>query len=353
MKLCDFDFELPEKCIALEPLPRGTSKMLYVPCDGDFKDLKVVDLAKLLRPNDLLVFNNTKVIEARLKGTCEGRKGEITLHKKITNSTQSQTWSAFCKPAKKFRINANFEIAADFSAKILQINEGGEIIFEFEYPENIFLQKLSEHGLMPLPPYISKKRAEEKSDEKTYQTIFADDSKKGSVAAPTAGLHFTDEIFTDIKNAGADFCFVTLNVGGGTFLPVKTEDITQHKMHSEFYEISADVEQKIRQTKQNGGRVIAVGTTSLRTLESGFDENYNIIKPSGDTQIFIAPTDETSKHKFKVIDCLFTNFHLPKSTLFILVSAIATLPRAQAAYQHAIKNEYRFFSYGDACFFEI
>lgn len=353
MNLSDFNFELPPELIALNPLPRGTSRLLYVPYSGEFQNLNVNDLPSLLKPNDLLVFNNTKVIPARLKGLTDGRKGEITLHKQISSTSEAQLWSAFCKPAKKFNAGGSFVIAADFTASVIEIKDAGEIVFSFPHDKSEFLNKLSAHGMMPLPPYISKKRAEEKSDEQTYQTIYADNDKSGSVAAPTAGLHFTDELLSAIKSKGADIEFVTLHVGGGTFLPVKTDNITDHQMHGEFYEISESAAEKINNVKRAGGRIIPVGTTSLRTLESAADETGILKILSADTKIFIHPTAAHPKHKFKICDALFTNFHLPKSTLFMLVSAISGLERSQNAYKHAILHKYRFFSYGDGSFFEI
>jgi S-adenosylmethionine:tRNA ribosyltransferase-isomerase len=353
VELKHFNFELPEELIALNPLPRGTSRLLHVPQQGGFNDITVAQLPSLLRAGDILVFNNTKVIPARLKGLVDGRKAEITLHKMHESDAASQVWSAFCKPAKKFAVGAQFVIAENFAATVLEIFEGGEIKFLFPYSQTDFLHLLEQHGQMPLPPYISKKRAEEKRDNETYQTIFADESKSGSVAAPTAGLHFTDELLAEIKEKGVQIEFVTLHVGGGTFLPVKTDDVTEHKMHAEFYEISSTAAENINAVKRAGGRVIPVGTTSLRTLESAANEAGQLEVLSGDTKIFIYPKTEKYKHKFKICDALFTNFHLPKSTLFMLISSITGIVRAQSAYSHAIANQYRFFSYGDSCFFEI
>ena len=321
MNLSDFDFQLPEELIAHFPAEkRDASRLLVI--GKDIQDKKFSDLPSLLKPIDLLVFNNSKVIPARLYGFKGDRKFEILLLKKITGNI----WHAFAKPGKKLKENDILDINEGY-IKILQKLPSGEI--ELELSDEDIIHK---HGHMPLPPYI--KRSDELSDKTRYQTVYA--KYEGSVAAPTAGLHFTNEMLDKIPNKA----FVTLHVGAGTFQPVKTENISEHKMHSEYYEIDAATEKLIAETKAKGGRVIAVGTTSCRVLESSGGK-----AGSGDTDIFITPG-----YKFKVVDALVTNFHLPKSTLFMLVSALAGLDKMQAAYAYAIANKYRFFSYGDACF---
>lgn len=318
MNLSDFDFELPEELIAIEPAsPRDSSKLLVV--GDDFDNRIFSELPDLINEDDLLVFNNSKVIPARLFASKGERKFEILLHRK----TSENHWTSFIRGSKKLNIGdvitfKNLEIT------ILKKDPEGEI--EIALNDESLIE---EYGHMPLPPYI--KREDNQDDRSTYQTVYAE--PKGSVAAPTAGLHFTDELLAKIPNKA----FVTLHVGAGTFQPVKTDNITDHKMHSEWYEISQDTADKIKNCK---GRVIAVGTTSCRVLESSTG-----IAGSGDTDIFIYPG-----YEFKVIDAMITNFHLPKSSLFMLVSALAGTEKMQAAYTHAIKNKYRFFSYGDGCF---
>ena len=318
--LTDFDFHLPDELIAHFPTEkRDASRLLVI--GNNFQDKIFSDLPSLLKPNDLLVFNNSKVIPARLFAYKDDRKFEILLHKK----TSGNIWRAFIRNSKKLKENDILDIAEGF-IKILKKLDG-EVEIEISDPNII-----TKHGHMPLPPYI--KREDALDDKTRYQTVYA--SPEGSVAAPTAGLHFTNELLGKIPNKA----FVTLHVGAGTFQPVKAENISEHKMHSEYYEISAETESAIKNCRNLGGRVIAVGTTSARVLESSSG-----IAGSGDTEIFITPG-----YKFKVVDALITNFHLPKSTLFMLVSALAGLQKMQAAYAHAIQNKYRFFSYGDACF---
>lgn len=322
-KLSDFDFELPDELIAHHPAePRDSSRLLVI--GKNLEDKIFSDLPSLLKPNDLLVFNNSKVIPARLFAYKEDRKFEILLHKKISENI----WQAFAKPGKKLNVDDILDIAHGY-IKILGKLHTGEVRIELS-DERI----IHEHGHMPLPPYI--KRADTETDKTRYQTVYA--GPEGSVAAPTAGLHFTDALLKKIPHKA----FVTLHVGAGTFQPVKAENIEEHKMHSEWYEITPEVEAAIKTTKADGGRVIAVGTTACRVLESSGG-----IAGRGDTEIFIHPG-----YKFKVVDAMVTNFHLPRSSLFMLVSALAGLDKMHAAYAHAIANKYRFFSYGDACFIE-
>lgn len=294
------------------------------------------ELPAFLRPGDVLVYNNTRVIPARLFGKRGDAKIEILLHKMLG----SNRWSCFAKPAKKLRVGDSVAFAADFSAEVVEKLPSGEVVVAFnDNPEALFA-KLDKYGHMPLPPYIQ--RADTAHDQQSYQTIYA--QHPGSVAAPTAGLHFTHELLSRIDAMGVIRVPVTLNVGGGTFLPVKTEDTKDHVMHSEFAVLSAEAAAIINNAKALGGRVIAVGTTSMRTLESAADEAGLVHPFSQETAIFITPG-----YRFKVVDMLLTNFHLPKSTLFMLVSAFSGLTRMQSAYAHAITNGYRFYSYGDAC----
>jgi len=329
MQLADFDFALPAELIAHYPVsPRDSSRLLVIGhdlCEKTFRDLP-----SLLRPDDLLVFNNSKVIPARLFVKKGEAKIEIFLHKKLGDNK----WLAFAKPGKKLVAGDSFSVIpaqAGILAKtpacagvtILDKLETGEITVQLSNEQEIL-----KYGHIPLPPYIN--RADEASDKTNYQTVYA--KHDGSVAAPTAGLHFTKELLAKIPNKA----FVTLHVGAGTFQPVKTGNLDGHKMHSEWYEISPEVEEQIKNAK----RVIAVGTTSLRVLEASGGK-----AGSGETDIFIKPG-----YKFKTADALITNFHLPKSTLFILTCALAGTEKMKAAYAHAISHKFRFFSYGDACF---
>jgi len=338
MKLDLFDFDLPDNLIASKPLEnRDDSRMLHV--SNNITDRNIRDIANLLSENDLVIFNNTKVIPARLFGKRKDASIEIMLHNRINGNT----WQAFAKPAKKLKENDIFKISEEFYAEISEKGENGEVTLEFNVTDIKFDELLQKYGTIPLPPYI--KRKAEDSDLENYQTIYAKES--GAVAAPTAGLHFTNEIFREMDRKNIDRCFLTLHVGAGTFLPVKTDDITNHKMHSEFCYIDKETIQKINNAKKNNKRIIAVGTTTVRTLESLANEEGLIAEESANTSIFITPG-----YKYKIVDAMITNFHLPKSTLFMLVSAFLSLEKMQKAYKHAIENEYRFFSYGDCCFLE-
>jgi S-adenosylmethionine:tRNA ribosyltransferase-isomerase len=343
MQVSDFDYHLPEELIALEPLKKRDESRLLVFNNGKISDKNFTDLPEYLQQNDILVLNDTKVIPARLDGVCGAAKVEITLLKK--QQSGDEIWEVLAKPAKKLIIGEKFIISENFDAEIISKKESGEVLLKFNKSGAEFFQLLYKHGSMPLPPYIAKKRKADKSDDSTYQTTYANKTKEGSVAAPTAGLHFTKELLEKINNKGVDVEFVTLHVGAGTFLPVRVENIKDHKMHSEFYEVSQQAADKINNARKKGGRVIAVGTTSLRTLESVADESGYIKSGSGETNIFIYPG-----YKFKIVDALVTNFHLPKSTLFMLVSAFVGAEKAKDIYQHAINKKYRFFSYGDGSF---
>ena len=337
MRVSDFDFELPPERIALRPaVPRERARLLVV--NETFRDLTIADLPGLLAPGDVLVFNNTKVIPAALSGVRVGRLGtapkiEALLHQRIDGSR----WKAFVKPAKKLAVGDIVQFLG-LKATVEAKGEAGEVTFSFETPPSSFDKALAEAGRVPLPPYIEAKRAVDERDLVDYQTVFA--RHAGAVAAPTAGLHFTEPLLQNLREKGVQLEFVTLHVGAGTFLPVKAEDTRDHRMHAEWGEVSQDVSQRLKQAKREKRRVIAVGTTSLRLLEASGLEPF-----SGETDIFITPG-----YTFRAVDALITNFHLPRSTLFMLVCAFSGTERMKEAYAHAIATGYRFYSYGDACF---
>lgn len=339
MDVSDFDFDLPESAIALRPAePRESARLL---CVGDaLSDHTVGDLPNLLQPGDLLVLNDTKVIPAALKAhrpaRAHGGGGDVALTVNLHKRTTPDRWRAFIRPAKRLRLGDQVIFAADFTASVHAVRDGGDIELAFDRSGESLDRAISDYGDMPLPPYIARQRAADKQDETDYQTVYADEA--GSVAAPTAGLHFTPGLFERLSARGVQVTTLTLHVGAGTFLPVKSDKTEDHVMHSEWYEIEADTEQAIRATQDRGGRVIAVGTTSLRALEASGGK-----ASSGDTDIFITPG-----YEFQVVDGLMTNFHLPKSTLFMLVSALSGLDMMRSAYAHAIDTGYRFYSYGDS-----
>ncbi len=343
MHISEFDFDLPEEQIATHPVePRDTSRLLYVGKErGTYEDLQFQNIADLVREGDVMVFNDTKVIPARLYAKRGEAKIQIMLHRKLANGQ----WSIFAKPAKKLKISDEIIFSAALSAIVVTKHDDGEVILEFNLSDDAFNTELLRIGEVPLPPYIINKRHVEEEDAATYQTVFAKES--GAVAAPTAGLHYTQDILKQLDEKGVIRTHITLHVGGGTFLPVKTQSIHDHKMHFEYYSISEDTANLINNAKKNGGRVIAVGTTSLRALESCADENGVLKAESKDTDIFITPG-----YNFKIVDVLQTNFHIPKSTLFMLVCAFCGVDNMKHAYQHAIKSGYRFYSYGDTCFLE-
>ncbi|MEE8370518.1 MAG: tRNA preQ1(34) S-adenosylmethionine ribosyltransferase-isomerase QueA, partial [Sphingomonadales bacterium] len=337
MKVSDFNFELPGECIALRPArPRDSARMLVVRRSGELIDKPVRDLAGELRAGDVLVFNDTKVIPARLRGKRGEVTVEVTLHKWLGGSR----WAAFARPGKRLG-EGNIIAFEGMEARLLEKKEGGEIVLEFADGEGRFRDWLETTGEMPLPPYIASKRAVDDRDKGDYQTLFA--SEEGAVAAPTAGLHFTPELFAGFEAKGIRTAYLTLHVGAGTFLPVKAEDTSDHRMHAESGEISHETAERLNQIRAGGGRIVAVGTTALRLLESASDEDGLIHPFKGETDIFITPG-----YRFRAVDLLFTNFHLPASTLFMLVSAFSGLEAMKAAYTHAIDSGYRFYSYGDA-----
>ncbi|WP_323798598.1 tRNA preQ1(34) S-adenosylmethionine ribosyltransferase-isomerase QueA [Parasphingorhabdus sp.] len=336
MRVDLFDFALPQDRIALRPaVPRDSAKLLRVAGDQIF-DHVVGDLPQLLGPNDILVFNDTKVIPAQLTGTRGDARIGATLHKRV----DLRRWQAFIRNAKRLRAGETVDFGMNVSAEAEAKLDDGSFILRFlgEEPVEVLLERA---GTMPLPPYIASKRAIDERDADDYQTMFA--REKGAVAAPTAALHFTDGLLAALADVGVRSEILTLHVGAGTFLPVKVDETDDHQMHSEWGRIDAETAGRLNAARQAGGRVIAVGTTSLRLLESATGED-GIIKPfEGDTDIFITPG-----YKFRAIDGLMTNFHLPKSTLFMLVSALMGLETMQAAYAHAIAGGYRFYSYGDS-----
>ena len=337
MRVDLFDFELPNERIALRPArPRDAARMLVVQGNAPFSDCNVSDLPDLLEPGDVLVFNDTRVIPAQL----EGRRGEArigaTLHKRV----DLRRWQAFVRNAKRLRVGDVAEFGGGVTAIAEERLADGSFVlfFEGEEPVEVLLERA---GTMPLPPYIAGKRATDAQDREDYQTMFA--REDGAVAAPTAALHFTDRLMAAVAARGIGMETLTLHVGAGTFLPVKAEDTDDHQMHSEWGRIEQDAADRLNAVRARGNRVIAVGTTSLRLLESATGED-KVIRPfAGDTDIFITPG-----YTFRAIDGLMTNFHLPKSTLFMLVSALMGRERMQEAYAHAIKEKYRFYSYGDS-----
>ena len=336
MRVDLFDFDLPAELIALRPAkPRDSARLLAVE-GGRISDRTVIDLPKLLRPGDVLVFNDTRVIPAQL----EGRRGEASIGATLHKREGPREWWAFVRNAKRVRVGDTLELGGGVTASAAERSEDGAILLHFhgDEPVEVLLERA---GRMPLPPYIASRRPADESDREDYQTMFA--RKEGAVAAPTAALHFTPGLIDALEDSGIGRETLTLHVGGGTFLPVKADDTREHKMHAEWGRIDAATAERLNAVRASGGRLIAVGTTSLRLLESAADDGGTIQPFEGDTAIFITPG-----YRFKVIDGLVTNFHLPKSTLFMLVSALMGLEVMKAAYTHAVEQRYRFYSYGDA-----
>jgi S-adenosylmethionine:tRNA ribosyltransferase-isomerase len=331
-----FDFDLPPDRIALRPArPRDSARLLLV--DGErISDRQVLDLPDLLRPGDVLLFNDTKVIPAQL----EGRRGDarigVTLHKR----EGLRSWWAFVRNAKRLKVGDRIDFDEDVAASAVERGEDGSFLIQFHGAEPVEIL-IERAGRMPLPPYIASKRAADEADRVDYQTMFA--REEGAVAAPTAALHFTDRLMAALDERGVLRETLTLHVGAGTFLPVKADETSGHKMHSEWGRIDAATAARLNQARAGGGRVIAVGTTSLRLVESAADENGKIEPFEGDTAIFITPG-----YRFRAVDGLMTNFHLPRSTLFMLVSALMGVDVMKRAYAHAIECGYRFYSYGDS-----
>jgi len=349
-----FDFDLPPDRIALRPVhPRDAAKLLVVrPGEArELEDRGVRDLPDLLQAGDCLVVNDSKVIAARLTGRRIGRAGtepaiEATLHKRLDGST----WKAFVRPAKKLQVGDMVRFGTEgrvcflgqLDAQVSHKDEGGDVTLSFSFHGPVLDQAVAERGALPLPPYIASKREPDDQDRTDYQTVFA--HEEGSVAAPTAGLHFTDDLLARLQARGVAVHKVTLHVGAGTFLPVKAEDTSGHKMHGELAVLSAETAAALNAARAKGGRIVAVGSTALRTLESAAAADGRLMAFAAETDIFITPG-----YRFKAVDLMLTNFHLPRSTLFMLVSAFSGLDTMQRAYAHAIKSGYRFYSYGDAC----
>jgi len=336
MRVDLFDFDLPQQLVAERPaVPRDAARLLVV--DASLGDRRVRDLPDLLRPGDLLVFNDTRVIPAGLFGKRGDTAIEVTLHKNVA----ADRWRAFARPARKLRPGDRIVFAADLAADVVEKGEGGEIELAFDCAGAELMAALQRRGRMPLPPYIKRPGGADERDRADYQTVYA--AKDGAVAAPTAGLHFTPALLAALDARGVGRATVTLHVGAGTFLPVKVDDTRDHRMHAEIGIVDAAAADAINAARAAGGRIVAVGTTSLRLLETAADESGRIRPFSGDTELFITPG-----YRFKAIDLLLTNFHLPRSTLFMLVCAFAGIERMKAAYEHAKAAGYRFYSYGDA-----
>jgi S-adenosylmethionine:tRNA ribosyltransferase-isomerase len=355
MRVDLFDFDLPEERIALRPAaPRDSARLLAVRPDGEprLEDRSVRDLPDLLRAGDVLVFNDTKVIPARLHGLrARGdstARVEVLLHRR----EGPERWRAFARPAKRLAVGDRIrfgEPAESAACELVRLDaeveakgEGGEVVLRFSFGGAYLDEAIERFGEIPLPPYIAGRRAPDERDRADYQTLYA--RQEGAVAAPTAGLHFTDALLRRVDERGIGRVFVTLHVGPGTFLPVKAEDTAEHRMHAELGTISPDAAAALNAARARGGRIIAVGTTALRLLESAARADGTIAPFSGETDIFITPG-----YRFRAVDALMTNFHLPRSTLFMLVCAFAGLDTMKAAYAHAIAAGYRFYSYGDAC----
>jgi S-adenosylmethionine:tRNA ribosyltransferase-isomerase len=348
-----FDFDLPPERIAVRPAaPRDAARLLVVRPGAapEFEDRVVRDLPDLLQPGDLLVVNDTKVIAARLSGWRIGRGADARIEATLTQRLDGSRWRALVKPAKRlaegdivrFGEEGKVCFLGQLDARVESKGEGGEVTLSFAFHGPVLDQAIAERGDMPLPPYIAGRRTPDEQDRADYQTLFA--REEGSVAAPTAGLHFTEALLARLSARGIAVHRITLHVGPGTFLPVKAEDTEGHRMHAEHVEVTADAADAINAGRRNGGRVVAVGSTVLRTLETAARPDGTIAAFSGDTAIFITPG-----YQFKAADVLLTNFHLPRSTLFMLVAAFSGLDTMKRAYVHAIAAGYRFYSYGDAC----
>lgn len=342
MKLTHFDFELPEDRIAKRPVsPRDKARMLYINAET-IKDDFVFNLESFLNKNDILIFNNTRVIPARLHGVRVARRGSCSVEITLNKQLNSNKWSAMAKPLRRFKVGDLIKFE-NMTAIVDKIEDRGFINLKFSLDNNDLYINIKNIGEIPLPPYINRKA--DHFDRSDYQTIFS--QYDGAVAAPTAGLHFTDQIFSKLTKKGIDLAFLTLHVGAGTFLPINVKDIDDHFIYPEWGEISVKTCLQINRAKKRGGRVIAVGTTTLRLLEAAVNCD-GVIEPfNGETNIFLKPG-----HQYQSADILLTNFHLPKSTLFMLVCSFMGINQMRNAYQHAVLNNYRFYSYGDCCLLE-
>jgi len=342
MRLEDFDFDLPRGRIAPQPCePRDAARLLFIPASGRLQDRQITDLPVLLRPGDLLIFNDTKVIPARLAG----RRGKAVVEVTLYRDLGCGVWRAFAKGARRLRVGDRVVFADGFSGTVTDKHPEGDVSLRFDLATEAFRKALASYGSMPLPPYLKRPRGGDPRDRDDYQTIFA--RAEGAVAAPTAGLHFTPALLEALGRHGIGWTTLTLHVGLGTFLPVRVADPRDHHMHAEWGILSPETAERITTVRRAGGRIVAVGTTSLRLLETAAAENGDVRPFAGDTRLFIMPG-----YKFRAIDMLLTNFHVPRSTLVMLVAALAGLERIKAAYAHAIASGYRFFSYGDACLIE-
>jgi S-adenosylmethionine:tRNA ribosyltransferase-isomerase len=351
MRLSDFDFELPPDRIALRPArPRDAARLLMVSADGGLEDRRMGELPALLSPGDLLVFNDTRVIAARLTGVRQRDGARARVEATLLRAVADAQWTALMKPGKRLRPGDEVVFTPQdpaygdqdrLTARVVDKAEDGVVVLAFDCGGAALMDAIARIGTPPLPPYIAAQRAQDLSDRTDYQTVYA--AKDGSVAAPTAGLHFTPALFSALAAAGIGTTFLTLHVGAGTFLPVKSEDVDQHRMHAEVGEITGDAAAAINAARAAGRRVICVGTTTLRLLETAAGEGGLVAPFTGETAIFIKPG-----YRFKAADGLLTNFHLPRSTLIMLVAAFAGLQTTKAAYAHAVACGYRFYSYGDA-----
>ncbi|MCC8945222.1 S-adenosylmethionine:tRNA ribosyltransferase-isomerase [Bradyrhizobium sp. USDA 4516] len=346
-----FDFELPPESIALRPAsPRDAARMLVVHPDGVLRDAAIADLPQWLEPGDQIVVNDTKVIAAQLKGRRIGRDTEPKIEATLIKRLDGSRWQALVKPAKKlspgdtirFGNEGRVCLLGNLDAEVEAKGQEGEVTLSFSFHGPVLDQAIADVGATPLPPYIASKRTPDERDVSDYQTMFA--ANEGAVAAPTAGLHFTRALEAALKSRGVELHRLTLHVGAGTFLPVKTEETSEHKMHAEWGCITAETASALNAARAKGGRIVAIGTTSLRLLESAASADGTIEPFAAETSIFITPG-----YRFRAVDILLTNFHLPRSTLFMLVSAFSGLETMQGAYAHAIRDGYRFYSYGDAC----
>jgi S-adenosylmethionine:tRNA ribosyltransferase-isomerase len=351
-----FDYSLPPERIALAPAePREAARLLHVPTSGAFGDLTIADLPALIRPGDTLVVNDTRVISARLDGFRARGEAVARIEAMLVKRLDSSRWRALVRPAKKLKIGERVRFGeapgsgacmlGALDATVEEKGEGGEITLAFDFSGPMLDEAIERIGQTPLPPYIAARRPAGHEDRRDYQTIFADEP--GAVAAPTAGLHFTPRLMERIAQAGAEVHRVTLHVGAGTFLPVKSEDTEGHRMHSEWGRLDAATAEALNAARRAGRRIVAIGTTALRLLESAAGPDGRLRPFAAETDIFITPG-----YRFRAVDALLTNFHLPRSTLLMLVSAFAGRERILAAYEHAIASGYHFYSYGDACFLE-
>lgn len=342
MKVAEFDFALPPERIATRPaVPRECARLLHLPAVGGIADTTIGDLPDRLRPGDLLILNDTKVLPVRLSG----RIGDRRVEGNLLTALDDCRWTALVRPARRFRVGDTVDWGDGFSAQVEARGEGGMVTLRFDRSGADLMVALDRFGAMPLPPYIARLRPPDAADRRDYQSVFA--ACPGAVAAPTASLHLTHDLLDRLTAAGVARATVTLHVGAGTFLPVKVDDTDHHRMHAEWGEVSADTAATINQARAEGRRIVAVGTTALRLVESAAAPDGTVTPFRAWTDIFITPG-----YRFRVVDLLLTNFHLPRSTLVMLVAAFAGHERIKAAYDHAIAAGYRFYSYGDACLLE-